>query len=175
MSFLNPFSLTRHLLKGNKKPKPANSAPSVNYSLRPRIRAAAENAITDARQRRRGGGPLPQPPKEIIRPAMQAKPITIAESEASGNYKPQLSAIGQKPRGPTMPGVVNDPGYAQLPPDVAQTHPQQGVVRDYVLNGARPPNNGARPPIRRSPEEREEVSGIENPILAARRRARIPL
>ena len=165
MSFLNPFSLTRHLLKGNKKPKPANSAPSVNYSLRPRIRAAAENAITDARQRRRGGGPLPQPPKEIIRPPMMAKPISIAASEA-GN---------QKPRGPTMPGVVNDPGYAQLPPDVAQTHPQQGVVRDYVLNGARPPNNGSRPPIRRSPEEREEVSGIENPILAARRRARIPL
>lgn len=74
-----------------------------------------------------------------------------------------------------MPGVVNDTGYSQqLPPDVAQTHPQQGVVRDYVLNGARYVSNGARPQFRRSPEEREDISGIENPILAARRR-RIPV
>ncbi len=170
MSFLNPFSITRRLLKGNKKPKPASSAPSVHYSLRPRIRAAAENAITDARQRRRGGGPLPQPPKEIMRPAMMAKPLSIADSEAAHNSVRGLEQAlqQQKPRGSTMPGVVNDTGYSQqLPPDVAQTHPQQGVVRDYVVNGA-------RPPIRRFPEEREDISGIENPILAARRR-RIPV
>ncbi len=138
-------------------------------------------AILNARRRRGlGAKPAmmrPQPPKEIIRPPMMAKPISIADSDAAHNTTLglQQSLQQQKPRGSTMPGVVNDTGYSQqLPPDVAQTHPQQGVVRDYVLNGARYVSNGARPQFRRSPEEREDISGIENPILAARRR-RIPV